>query len=206
MICESLHSTMKAVPLLLLLSLPRIAFAQDSLDIHKPIFLYGLAAYDIPKSFGFIIGASAPFHSVINLKTGAEKYEFISSELGEYRHPFAYTSILFNVGVGVEYMRSSKHFSELSISQGVMRSIYDGKVYELDQNGNIKDRKLYGRTYFTTQFAYSSNYRIYKKSQNLWFIQLRPCTWLQYPYNSFLKLHFSLQAGITYCLKNHSLS
>jgi hypothetical protein len=196
---------MKAVPLLLFLSFPCSAFAQDSLGLDKPVFLYGLAFYDVPKGFGFTIGASVPFHSVANLKTGTRKTEFISSELGEHRYPFAYTSILFKAGLGVEYVRSSKHFSELSFGQGFLRTLYDGEVYELDQNGNIKSRKLYGRTYFITQVAYSLNYRVYNKSPRLWF-QFRPCTWLQYPYNSFLKLHFSLQAGISYCLKNHAFS
>ena len=197
---------MKTVPVLFLLMFPITTLAQDSLSIRRPIFLYGLAAYDIPKGFGFTVGASIPFHSVTNLKTGSEKNEFISSELGEYRYPFAYTSILFNAGFGIEYIRSSKHFTGLSFSQGLLRTIYDGQVYELDQNGNIKEHKLFRRTYLTTQCSYSVNYRVYKRNPNLWFIQLRPSAWLQYPYNSFLKLHFSLQAGISYGLKNHVFS
>lgn len=197
---------MKTVTLLLLSSLPVIASAQDSLDIKKPVLLYGLVAYDVPKGFGSAIGASVPFHSVINLKTGSQKNEFISAELGGYRYPFAYTSIFFSAGLGIEYIRSSKHFTELSINQGLLRSIYDGKVYELTQDGSIKERKLYGRNYLITQFSYSVNYRMCNRNPNLWFIKLRPSTWLQYPYNSFLKIHFSLQAGISYCLKNHALS
>jgi len=197
---------MKPVLLLLLLSFPGITFSQDSLNISRPVLLYGLAAYDIPKGFGFDIGASVPFHSTAKLKNGSEKDEFISSELGEYRYPFAYTSMLFNVGLGIEYIRSPKYFTELSFSQGLLRTIYDGKVYELDQYGNIKERKLFGRTYLTTQFSYSINYRVDRRNPNLWFLQLRPSAWLQYPYNSFLKLHFSLQAGISYCLKNHAFS
>ena len=197
---------MKTMPLLLLLSFPIIALSQDSLSINRPGFLYALAAYDIPKGFGFTIGASIPFRSVTNLKTGSEKSEFISSELGEYRYPFAYTSIFFDAGFGIEYIQSSKHFTALSFNQGLLRTIYDGKVYESDQNGNIKERKLYGRTYLITQCSYSLNYRVYKRNPNLWFIQLRPSAWLQYPYNSFLRLHFSLQAGISYSLKNHVFS
>src|SRR4030095_15670230 len=197
---------MKTVSLLLLLLFPAIIFSQDSLKISRPVLLYGLAAYDIPKGFGFDIGASVPFHSTTTLKTASEKDKFISSELSEYRYPFAYTAILFKVGVGIEYFGSPKHFTGLSFSQGLLRTIYDGKVYELDENGNIKERNLFGRTYLTTQFSYSVNYRLSRRNPNLWFFQLRPSAWLQYPYNSFLKLHFSLQAGISYCLKNHVFS
>jgi hypothetical protein len=196
---------MKTISLLLLFTVPFIAFSQDSLPISRPVFLYGLTGYDIPKGFGFTIGGTAPFHSVVKLKTGAEKDEVISSEIGEYRYPFAYTSIFFNAGLGIEYIRSSKHFTELSFSQGLLRTIYDGKVYELAQDGSIKERKLFGRNYLITQVSWSLNYRIYKRPDP-WFIKFRPSAWLQYPYNSFLKLHFAIQAGVSYCLNCHSVS
>ena len=191
---------------MLLFAVPAIALAQDSLPISRPVFLYGLAGYDIPKGFGFTIGGAFPFHSVVNIKTGAKKNEVISSELGEYRYPFAYTSILFNAGFGIEYIRSSKHFTELSFSQGLLRTIYDGKVYELGPDGNIKERKLFGRNYLMTQVSWSLNYRIYKRNPGPLFLKFRPSAWLQYPYNSFLKFHFAIQAGVSYCLNGHSVS
>jgi len=197
---------MKTVPVLFLLMFPIATLAQDSLRIRRPIFLYGLAAYDIPKGFGFTVGASIPFHSVTNLKRVSEKNEFISSELGEYRYPFAYTSILFNAGFGIECIRSSKHFTELSFSQGLFRTIYDGKVYELGPDGSIKERKLFGRNYLVTQVCMSLNYRIYKRNPDPWFLKFRPSAWLQYPYNSFFKFHFAIQAGVSYRLNGHSVS
>lgn len=195
---------MKTVPLLLVLLVPVIASTQNSLKTNRPALLYGLVSYDIPKGFGLTIGGSAPFHSVV--KTGSEKDLLVSSELGEYHYPFAYTSVFFNAGLGIRYIRSLRHFSELSINQGLLRTIYDGVVYQLGQDGSIKEHKLFGRNYLTTQFSYSLNYRMCKRNPNGWFIQFRPCSWLQYPYNSFLKLHFSLQAGVSYNLKNHTFS
>ena len=198
--------TMKTIPLLLLFAVPAIALAQDSLPTSRPVFLYGLAGYDIPKGFGLTIGGAVPFHSIVNIKTGAKKNEVISSELGEYRDPFAYTSVFFNAGFGIEYIRSSKHFTELSFSQGLLRTIYDGKVYELGADGSIKERKLFGRNYLITQVCWSLNYRIYKRNPDPWFVKFRPSAWLQYPYNSFLKFHFAIQAGVSYCLNGHSVS
>jgi len=196
----------------LLLLLPAFASAQDSLHINRPVLLYGLATYDFPKSYGFTMGTSIPFYSIIKEKTNkdfktqyAEKDEFISAELGGYRHPFAYTAIIANAGIGIRYIKSTKHFTELSLNQGIVRTAYDGKVYELDQDGNIKERKLFGRTYLATGFSYSLNWSLNNGSSNLWFIQLKPAFWMQYPYNSFLRLHFSLQAGISYRLKNIAL-
>jgi hypothetical protein len=189
-----------------------MASAQDSLNLNRPIFLYGLTTYDFPKSYGFTIGTSIPFHSIIKEKANkdgrtqnSEKDEFISAESGGYRQPFAYTSIIVNAGIGIRYIKSTKHFTELSFSQGILRTAYDGKVYELDQNGNIKERILFGRTYLVTGVSYSQNWSLNKGSSNLWFIQLKPAIWIQYPYNSFLKPHLSLQAGISHRLKNIAL-
>jgi len=200
---------MKTVLLSAWLLLPVMTFAQDSLNINRPAFLYGLITYDFPKSYGFIIGTSVPFHSIIKEKADkdsetrvSKKDEFISAELGAYRRPFAYTSIFVNAGIGIRYIKSTKHFTELFFNQGVLRTAYDGKVYELDQDGNIKERILFGRTYLVTGFSYSLNWNLNSRNSNLWFIQLKPGIWMQYPYNSFLKLHFSLQAGICYQLKN----
>ena len=42
--------------------------AQDSLHINRSAFLYGLIAYDFPRSYGFMIGGSIPFHSILKKK------------------------------------------------------------------------------------------------------------------------------------------
>jgi len=88
----------------------------------------------------------------------------------------------------------------LSFEQGVLRTFYDGKVYQEQTDGSIKEAPLFGRTYATTGFSYGQNWRISNHSRNAWFIQLRPSVWIQYPYNSFLKAHLSLQGGVSYRL------
>ena len=203
---------MKTVLLSTSLLLHVMASAQDSLNIKRPAFLYALSTYDFPKSYGFAIGTSVPVHSVIKEKVqedfknqNSEKDEFISAELGGYHCPFAYTALSVNAGIGIRYIKSTKHFTELSFNQGILRTVYDGKVYELDPNGNIKERILFGRTYLTTGFSYSLNWSLNNGNSNLWFIQLKPAIWMQYPYNSFLKLHSCFQAGISYRLKNITL-
>jgi len=202
---------MKTVLLSTLLLLSVMASAQDSLHINRPAFLYCLATYELPTSYGFTIGTSIPFHSIIkekvhkDFKIHSEKDEFISAELGGYRYPFAYSGIIVNAGIGIRYIKSTKHFTELSFNQGILRTVYDGKVYEVDPNGNIKERILFGRTYLATGLSYSLNWGLNNGNSNLWFIQLKPAVWMQYPYNSFLKLQFSLQAGISYRLKKITL-
>jgi len=196
---------MKTIILLPWFLVPLLAVAQDSSKIAGPVSLYGLASYDFPKGYGLTVGTSIPFHSVTGHKNkSSEKDEFVSAELGGYRYPFDYTSVNMNVGLGIRYVRSARYYSELSLNQGLLRTIYDGKVYEIDQYGNIKEVKLFGRTYLTTGFSYSLNYRLNQKSLNLWFIQIKPSVWAQYPFNSFLKLHFSIQVGVCYLKNRHS--
>src|SRR5262245_10665767 len=105
-----------------------MASAQDSLRLKRPAFLYCLATYDLPKGYGFAIGTSIPFHATIkkdatDSKIHSEKDEFISAELGEIHYPFAYTTIMLNAGFGIRYIKSSKHFTELSFNQGINRIV-----------------------------------------------------------------------------------
>src|SRR5262249_55903586 len=120
---------------------------------------------------------------------------------GTDRRPLAYTSAYFNVGVGIRFSRSEKHFTELSLEQGVLRTFYDGKVYQQQSDGSIKELPLFGRTYATTGFSYAQNWSISNRGRNAWFILLKPSVWIQYPYNSFLKAHVSLQAGVSYRIR-----
>jgi len=196
--------TMKTVPLSLCLVLSAIAYAQDSLPISRPLLLYTLATYDVPGSFGSSIGASVPFRRVI--KKSSNHYDthrsfqavnVVSAELEEYRRPFAYTAVIFNVGIGTRYTKSPKHFTELCFHQGILRTVYDGQVYDVEPDGSIKRLRSFGRTYGASGFSYALNWAIQKINPGLWFLQVRPSLWAQYPYNSFIKLHFSLQAGIS---------
>ena len=202
--------TMKTVLLSAWLLASVTSPAQDSL-LNRSAYLYGLIGYDFLDGVGFTIGTSIPFHSIIKEKEYKDsktrisrKDEFISAELGGYHYPLAYSSIILNAGIGIRYIKSVKRFTELSFIQGILRTIYDGKVYELDQDGNIKEHMLFGRTYLTSGFSYSLNWSLNSRNSNLWFIQLKPSACLQYPYNSFLKPHVSLQAGVSYRLKKHS--
>jgi hypothetical protein len=203
--------TMKTVLLFAWLLASVASPAQDSLHVNGSAYLYGLISYDFPEGVGFTMGTSIPFHAIIKEKEHKDsktrisrKDEFISAELGGYHYPLAYSSIILNAGIGIRHIKSVKRFTELSFIQGVLRTIYDGKVYELDENGNIKEHVLFGRTYLTSGFSYSLNWGLSNRNSNLWFIQLKPSAWLQYPYNSFLKPHLSLQAGVSYRLKKHS--
>jgi hypothetical protein len=198
---------MKTVLLFLCMFWHLFAYTQDSTS-KRPVFIYAVATYDFAKSYGVSAGASIPFHSVIaqthheNLRGGTRKDKFIVGEFGIHRRPFAYTSAYFNVGAGVRFATSEKHFTELSIEQGVLRTFYDGHVYEEQSDGSIKELPLFGRTYARTGFSCAQIWNISGGTSNAWLILLKPCIWMQYPYNGFLKPHFSLHAGVSYHLSD----
>jgi len=193
---------MKIVLLSLCLFCHLLACTQDSTS-QRPVFLHAVANYDFAKSYGISAGVSIPFHSVIsqkhheNLRAG-RKEEFISVESGIDRRPFAYTSAYFHVGAGVRFARSEQHFTELNFEQGVLRTFYDGRVYEEQPDGSIKELTLFGRTYARTGISCAQIWNISRETSNAWFILLKPSIWVQYPYNSFLKPHVSLQTGVSY--------
>jgi len=201
---------MKTVLLFLCLFCYLIASAQDSTS-RRPVLLSAVATYDFAKSYGASFEISAPFHSIANQNhhesssVRTHKDQFISLELGMNRRPFAYTTAYFNMGVGLRFNRCAKHFNEVSFEQGIQRTFYDGKVYQEQPDGSIKERTLFGRTYASSGLSCAQNWSISNRSGNAWFIQLRPSIWIQYPYNSFVKPHFSLQAGLTYHLRDVSV-
>jgi hypothetical protein len=198
---------MKTVLLFLCLSCYLLACSQDSTS-KKPVFLCAVATYDFAKSYGVSAGASIPFRSIIikkqdeNSQAGRSKVKFISVESGIERRPFAYTSANLNVGAGIRFARGEKHFTELTFEQGILRTFYDGLVYEQQSDGSIKELTQFGRTYATTGLSYAQHWRLSSGGNNAWFLLVKPCIWIQYPYNSFLKPHFSLQGGISYHLSD----
>ena len=174
---------------------------QDYIRQRKSPLIHGLFSYDFPHSYGLTVAGSFPLLSnTLKKPQNLHRTKFISAELAGYRYPFEYTLLSANVAVGIRYIHSATFFTELRFHQGILRSVYDGKVYELEANGTIKEANLGGRTYLTSGFSYSLNWALSRASSNPWFIQFRPFLWAQYPYNSFVHMHVSLQLGISYRL------
>ncbi|HEV7620268.1 MAG TPA: hypothetical protein VGO09_00970 [Flavisolibacter sp.] len=185
--------------------------AQDSLSMGKPIFLYASLLYDFPTSYGIKTSAGMPIKSFIKkrkLENGNIQYKekdlFISVTLGGYRYPLNYTGIFLMPGIGIRYYKSQKTFTEIAFELGMLRTFYDGRVYEVSANGTINTLPLFGRFYLLSGLSYALNFKLNEKKMNNLFIHIKPALWLQYPYNSFIKAHFSTEAGICYTIKTAS--
>jgi hypothetical protein len=189
--------------LLILLACHEAAFTQDSTSVTtKPVFAQISLLYDFPQSFGLSSGLYIPIKTINKKRISKGGKDLIKQKdvvagfnLGFYRYPYNYTGVLLSPFIGKRHYSSSTFFSETLFSISVLRTFYDGKVYKVDQAGNVSEAGLFGRFYATSSFSYAFNWLLNKPAFTL---QLKPSLWFQYPYNSFIKPHASLEIGIKY--------
>ena len=187
---------------------------QDSIErTTKPIFVEAALLYDFPQSYGLMAGVNIPFRSLIK-KTITRKDNIITKQkdailgvsAGFYRYQYNYTGVLLTSFIGFRrYVRPSL-FHETAVGIGLLRTFYDGTVYKVDAAGNVNEANDYGRFYATTSFSWAINFLLRKPGRSILAVQLKPLLWIQYPYNSFIKPHFSLAAGIKYEIAKRSVS
>lgn len=187
--------------------------AQDSSDrTAKPIFTEVMLLYDFPQSFGAAGGINLPLRSLIKKKNSRQGKPFIKpkdviygANAGFYRYPFNYTGVFFAPFIGFRHYVHPSLFHETTLGIGVLRTFYDGIVYKVDAAGNVSEANLFGRSYVTTSFSWAINFLLRKPGKSIMAVQVKPLLWLQYPYNSFIKPHIALEAGIKYELARKSV-
>jgi hypothetical protein len=197
----------KTITIMVLLCWATYAIAQDSAQkIQKSLFVHASGFYDFPQSFGFTAGVDFVVHSTqknITRRNGKTlqrtKDRIVNADIGLYRYSFNHTGLMFMPTIGTRYTKQGGYYFETQAGIGLLRTFYDGRVYEVDGSGNVKEKKAFGRYYTTTQLALVFGYD-FSKCTHLRpiAIQLKPILWVQYPYNSFLLPHGSLELGIKY--------
>ncbi len=181
--------------------------AQDSLYRRQPmpIFISGSLFYDFPQSFGASAGAEFPLNSrhisIIKKGKQKEKYRDIitTSNIGFYRYAFNNRGLFLLQSVGYRYHKTKPYYFEWLLTFGALRTFYDGNVYSVDNYGTIRTLQNFGRLYaitgFTTVFGHDFERSAKPKPIA---ISIQPSLWVQYPYNSFLLPHFSIQLSFSY--------
>lgn len=188
--------------------------AQDSLKVvKKTLFVHSSFFYDFPQSFGIAAGVDFPVSSKLKTtfsKNGKEKLSFrdliIAGDIGFYRYRFNHSGLYFLSSIGKRYYDAGPYYFEMLLSIGVLRTFYDGRVYMVDDNGNIKEKKNFGRYYATSglSFAFGHNFERSKKPRPF-AIQAKPFIWIQYPYNSYLLPHLSAEFSLKYHFRNFNI-
>jgi hypothetical protein len=184
--------------------------AQDSNLVEKPVYLHTSFYYDFSKSFGASAGIDFPFSSKIKIsykKDSTKKIRYrdwiINADLGFYRYESNNTGVFFIPSVGKRYSREGCYYFEWLTGAGLLRTFYDGIVYSVDGNGKVNEENNYGRWYATLNIATTFGWDLSKsKKSSPIALQLQPILWFQFPYNSFLLPHLSLEAGFKYHFKN----
>ncbi len=181
--------------------------AQDSLNkIIMPGYLHGSCFYDFPQSFGAAAGVDFPLRSKViytKNKAGKEKPKYrdliIAGDMGFYRYPFNNSGIYIFQSIGKKYHNQKPYYFEWRASVGILRTYYDGIVYSVDNNGNVKILKDFGRYYATTGFTAVFGHN-FERSANWkpFAIDIKPSLWIQYPYNSFILPHLSVWLTFKY--------
>lgn len=187
--------------------------AQDSIHrFTKPIFTEVMLLYDFPESYGMTAGTSLPLQSLIKNTTSKKGKTFtkqrdiiVGANAGFYRYPYNYTGILLTPFIGFRHYVNPSFFHETTLGIGVLRTFYDGMIYKVDAGGNVNEENLFGRFYATTGFSWAANFLLQRPNRSIMTIQLKPTLWFQYPYDSFIKPHISLEAGIKYQIAERSV-
>ena len=189
--------------------------AQDSLSrVTMPLYLHGSFLYDFPQSFGAATGIDFPLRSKViftKSKTGKEKAKYrdliIASDVGFYHYPFNNSGIYLFQSIGKNYHKEKPYYFEWLASAGVLRTFYDGIVYSVDANGNVKILKDFGRYYVITGFTAVFGHNFERSANPKPFaIDIKPSLWIQYPYNSFILPHFSVWLTFKYHFNRFHIS
>jgi hypothetical protein len=166
--------------------------------------------YDFPKSFGASAGIDFPFSSHVktsNRKDGSKKIKYrdwiINADIGFYRYRFNNTGVFFIPSAGKRYASDGTHYFEWLAGAGIVRTFYDGIVYSVDNNGKVEEKSYFGRWYATANIAATCGWDFLKaRTPKPFALQVKPVLWFQFPYNSFMLPHLSVEAGIKYYFKN----
>src|SRR5579875_2000815 len=168
-----------------LCSLARVA-AQDSVHLQQPLFVQASFYYDVPLSFGAKAGFEFPFRNktkIISKKNGQQKIKSVdylfACNGGFYRYAFNSTGISLVPSVGIRHNIGRIFYSEWFIGMGLLRTFYDGKVYEVSSSGAIAEIPLFGRFYAISSFSAVAGWDFEKaKKQFPLAVQVKPGLWL----------------------------
>jgi hypothetical protein len=184
--------------------------AQDSLIYKKfPIYIRGSFFYDFPLSFGGFTGVELPLSGKIvyrenqkGVKVKINREWLLSGDLGFYSYKYNNTGINYFQSIGKRHYRDRPWYFEWRASLGLLRTFYDGLVYSVDANGNVKELHGFGRWYALTGFSTGFGYDLERaKVQKPLLFEIQPSLWIQYPYNSFVLPHLSITLTCNYSIK-----
>ncbi|MFL5789232.1 MAG: hypothetical protein ACJ748_14325, partial [Flavisolibacter sp.] len=106
------------------------ATCQDTAYFNK--IEYGaLISYEFPKSHGFNASVTIPAHRRATVLNYPFTSQHISFEAGLSRYPYNSSQFTASASFLFRNYKSEHYFTEWGILSGVLRTFYDGIVYEV---------------------------------------------------------------------------
>ena len=177
---------------------------------NKPGYLTTSLVYGFPRNFAFSAGYEKPFRSkrvTIKLPKGKIKIREadynLNLQLYFYREPNFQSALWINPGFGIRHQNKKWFYYETIIHLGYFRTFYDGSVYLADKAGNLTEKSLFGRRYWTLGVSptFGANMeQLNKKHRYAYFVKLN--LWAMYPFSNVLVPQAMAEAGIKFHLKD----
>jgi hypothetical protein len=177
---------------------------------NKPGYITSSLMYDFPGGMGLNLGYEKPFRSkrvTVKLpkgKTKLKEADFnLNLQISFLRYPGFQSALWLTPGFGIRHQKKGWFYYETIIHVGYFRTFYDGTVYVADNSGNLNEKSLFGRRYWTVGAAptFGANMeQLNKKNRYAFYLKMN--IWAQFPYASVLVPHAMLEAGFKYHLKD----
>lgn len=118
---------------------------------------------------------------------------------GFYVHPENHTAVFANVEAGYRKISAKSGFKiEGLLGIGYHAKINAGTTFVVEDDGSISEKKVAGRSYFTTQIGLGLGQDLFVKKQIPVAWHIRPYVVFWIPYNTTTLPSFDLEMGITY--------
>lgn len=180
-------------------------------SLSLPVFTSASFLYDFPQSFGAQVGMGFPLSSrhIFNNKTSRQKFRETLTEtnIGFYRYVFNNTGLILEQSLGFRYHTTKPSYFEWLFTAGALRTFYDGLVYSVNNDGVVSTKSRYGRWYAITGITTGFGWDWQRSAKSKPFaVSMKPSLWVQYPYNSFILPHLSLQLLLEYHIPSFNVT
>lgn len=153
---------------------------------------------------GFKIGVERPYRITQFEKArskGAKIYSneyFFTANLGFYHHATFHDNIFLLVEWQKRRQKASGWFWEMAPGAGFSRTFLSGETYTVSDEGIVDIKPAAGYNYALLSFSYGGGYNFSIKKKNPLKAYGKISLMAMFPYNSFIYLRPTVEAGIAY--------
>jgi hypothetical protein len=123
-----------------------------------------------------------------------------TASIGTYVHQRHHRALFLNGGINWRYTFPVGYSLEFGVGLGYLHTWqHGGKTYTVDDDGNVKTKKVYGYPAFMSTIKLGLlGWDLRKKTNIPVRLNIDVIAFGQLPYNNYFMPHFALKAGATY--------